>query len=235
MTTRLFSSIAAFLLGFHSPALGQESTLQIRAVLNDPSRPDARFFVGKAGEPKAPLKLADEGLTESQKVSTEEGMLNIFTSATVDNINPKASLAGSVRVPAGSTSLIVIILPKSGGEPAYQMVVVADDSKSFPWGESRALNLTLVDFALEVGDQKVLLPGGKITNVPKVTKVDEFNRAQTNFYYKQLDQWVVAAERQMQYLETLRRIFLIYKAPNALAPDVRTLIDQPPAVFDEKR
>ena len=92
--------------------------------------------------------------------------------------------------------------------------------------------MTPMDFALEVGDQKVLLPGGKITPVPKVTKLDEYNRAQTNFYFRESNRWVVAAERQMQYVDALRRVFLIFKSPGALAPDVRTVIDRPPPVLE---
>ncbi|MEO5713731.1 MAG: hypothetical protein ABIT37_09615 [Luteolibacter sp.] len=182
-----------------------------------------------------PLKLVEEGLSEPQKVTVENGSLNLFTTANVDKNNPQASLAATVKVGDGVTSLIVIILPGSQSKPPFRMIALDDSPKSFPWGESKAVNLTPVDFALEVGDQKLLLPGGKITAVPKVTKVDEYNRAQTNFYYKDGEQWVVASERPMQYVATLRRLFLIYKTPNALAPDVRTVIDQPPPVFDKPR
>ena len=222
------------LLGLAKLACGQDMAVQIRAVLHDPSKPDASFFVGKVGETMSPLKLAEEGLTDSQKVTVENGSLNLFTSPTVDKNNPQASLAATVRVPAGPSRLIVIILPAAqGATPPYKMLVLDDDAKAFPWGESKAVNLTPVDFALEIGEHKVPLPAGKITSVPKVTKVDEYNRAQTNFYYKQADQWVVAAERRMQYVGALRRVFLIYKLPNTLAPDVRTIIDQLPPVVDK--
>ncbi len=230
MTTRLLSTTLIVLLGLAKLASGQESMLQIRAVLIDPAKPDAKFYVGKPGETLLPLKLAEEGLTEPQKVSVENGSLNFFTTPSVDPKNPMASLAATVKVPAGPSQLIVILVPAAQGTPPYRMVVLDDAATAFPWGESKAVNLTPVDFALEVGGQKVLLPGGKITAVPKVTKVDEYNRAQTNFYYKQADQWVVAAEREMTYVNSLRRVFVIYKKPNALAPDVRTLVDQPPVV-----
>ena len=232
VTTRLLSTSLIVLLGLAMLASGQDSMLQIRAVLIDPTKPDAKFYVGKLGETLLPLKLAEEGFTEPQMVLVQNGSLNFFTTATVDSKNPLASLAATVKVPAGPSRLIVIIVPAAQGTPPYRLVVFDDAATSFPWGESKAVNLTPVDFALEVGGQKVLLPGGKITAVPKVTQVDDYNRAQTNFYYKQADQWVVAAERQMQYVATLRRVFVIYKTPSALAPDVRTLVDQPPAVVE---
>jgi len=231
MNYRVFAATLAILSGWAKPVSGQDAHLQIRAVLHDPAKPNARFFVGKPGAAMEPLKLAEEGLTDPQQVTTDHGTLNLFSSATVDPQNPLASLAATVKVPQGFGRMIVIILPAPQGLPPYRMVVLGDDAKSFPWGESKVVNLTPVDFALEVGDQKLVLPGGKITAVPKVTHVDEYNRAQTNFYYKQADQWVVAVERQMQYVGTLRRVFLIYKTPQALAPDVRTLVDPLPPVM----
>lgn len=235
MTIRRIPATLALLISLVALATGQEATFQIRAVLQDSAHPDAKFFVGKVGDSLLPLKLAEEGLTESQKVSTENGSLNLFSSATVDKSNPLASLAATIKVPVGPSRLIVIIVP---GAPAsslpYRMVVLDDNPISFPWGESKAVNLTPVDFALEIGDQKVLLPGGKITAIPKVAKVDEYYRAQTNFYYKQADQWVIAAERQMQYVVTVRRVFVIYKTPDALAPDVRTLVDQATPIVETK-
>ncbi|RYD24159.1 MAG: hypothetical protein EOP88_01285 [Verrucomicrobiaceae bacterium] len=235
MNIRLLSIIPVVVLALAKPAAGQDAKIQIRALLNDPSKRTAELFVGKPGESMTPLQLAEEGFTEPQQVTLEDGTLKLFSSATVDKTNPQASLAGSVKIPASFTRVMLIIVPGGKGRAPYLMVPINDDPKSFPWGESRALNMTAVDFALEVGDQKLVLPGGKITEVPKVTKVDEYNRAQTNFYYKQGDQWVIAAERQMQYVSSLRRVFLIYKSENALAPDVRTILDQPPPVFENAR
>jgi hypothetical protein len=135
MTHRLSSTSIAALLGFSTFASGQDPMLQIRAMLNDPAKPDTRFFVGKVGEAMLPLKLAEEGLTDSQMVATENGSLNLFTSATVDQDNPLASLAATVKIPAGSSRLIVVILPLPERTPPYRMVVLNDDAKSFPWGD----------------------------------------------------------------------------------------------------
>lgn len=236
MTTRIRSTALIILLGLAALAAGKDLTVQIRAVLQDSTKPDAKFFVGKVGTPLLPLKLAHEGLTESQKVVTDDGNLNLFSSATIDEANPLAGLVATIKIPADSSRLIVIIAPATlGTAPPYRMVILNDDPKSFPWGVSRAVNLTTVDFSLEVGDQKVALLGNRVTAVPKVTKVDEYHRAQTNFHYKQNDQWVVAAELQMQYVATLRRVFVIFETPGTLTPEVRTLVDQQPKVPDKRR
>ena len=85
-------------------------------------------------------------------------------------------------------------------------------------------------FAIEVGEHKIAIPGGKLTDVPEVKKLNEYNRAQTNFYYRKGENWLIAAERQMQYDPKLRRIFIIYLSPSAISPDVLTVVDHvPPA------
>lgn len=231
----LFIPVALFSI-IVSLATGQESgSIQIRAVLHDPAKPDTKFFAGKPGEALLEVKLLAEGLGESQKLSIDKGTLNLFSSATVDAANAKTSLMASIKLPPAAGSLIVIILPApKGGTTPYSGIALSDDPKSFPWGESKVVNLTPVEFAIEAGEHKVPLPAGKITAVPKVTKVDEYLRAQTNFFYKLDNQWVIAAERPMQYANALRRVFLVFKAENALAPDVRTIVDQPPPNMEGK-
>lgn len=242
MTQRLLTTAFALVTAFTALATAQESTtttLLIRSVLNDPAQPEMKFFTGKPGDAMVALKLVAEGFGEPQKVQAENGNLYLFSTATVDKNNPQASLLATIKVPTGAAaagSLIVIILPSPKGTATpYSGIAIGDDARSFPWGESKAINLTPVEFAIEAGEHKLPLPPGKVTAVPKVTKVNEYNIAQTNFYYKQDNQWVIAAERQMQYANTLRRVFLIYKGPEAVAPDVRTILDRPPAVFDDKK
>jgi hypothetical protein len=58
-----------------------------------------------------------------------------------------------------------------------------------------------------------------------VSKKDEFNMAQTNFYYKEKDAWVPFIERQLQYVDTTRRIFLVYLTPGSTQPFVTTIVD----------
>jgi hypothetical protein len=233
MYVRLISTAVALVLGSSGPATGQAATIEVRSVLHDPSKRDARFYVGKLMESKVPLNLAEEGLTSSQRVAVENGRLNLFASADPVKEASQASVAAGVNVPADASRVIAIILPAPEGTPPYRNLLVKDDAKSFPWGEGKAVNLTPVDFALEIGEHKVLIPGGKVTSVPKVAKVDEYSRSQTNFYDKGGEQWLVAAGRQMQFVDTLRRLFLIYKLPRAPAPDVRSIVDSYPIVTEK--
>ncbi len=71
------------------------------------------------------------------------------------------------------------------------------------------MNLLSIDSAIQAGEHKLILQAGKTTAVPAVHKVNEFNIAQTNFHYKQGEQWVPFTERQLQYVDEMRRVFLI--------------------------
>lgn len=49
--------------------------------------------------------------------------------------------------------------------------------------------------------------------------------AQTNFYHQKGGSWVVFAERQLQYLDACRRLFIIHATPGTLQPTVTTIVD----------
>jgi len=109
------------------------------------------------------------------------------------------------------------------------MIIIDDSAKVFPKGESRALPLVTVETAIQAGEHRLSIHPGKITNVPPVRKVNEYNLAQTNFYYKQGESWVPFTERQLQYLDAFRRVFIIHVTPGAIQPSVTTIVDTAPA------
>jgi hypothetical protein len=49
--------------------------------------------------------------------------------------------------------------------------------------------------------------------------------AQTNFYYQEGEAWVPFTERQLQYLDASRRLFIIHATPGALQPTITTIVD----------
>jgi hypothetical protein len=88
-----------------------------------------------------------------------------------------------------------------------------------------------METTLEAGEHKLTIPPGGITRVPPVRKVDEFNMAPTNFNYQQSGSSVVFSQRQLQFLDALRRLFIIHVTPGALQPTVTTIADTaPPAL-----
>ncbi len=213
-------------LAAHAQQAGPPPPIQIRAVLHDPAKPDANlFFTDKTGA-VTPLTFRPQDLSEPVLILPVNGSLVLYNKAAIDPANPTASLAASVTLPPDVKRAIVVVLPgPTGGKTAYRMVLIDDSEKGFPKGESRALSLIKVETAIQAGEHKLPVHPGKITSVPLVKKLNEFNMAQTNFYYKQGEAWVAFAERQLQYLEAVRRIFIIHATPGAVQPTVTTIVD----------
>lgn len=200
--------------------------VQIRAVLHDPVRPTASLFYTDQTGAVVPLNFRPQDLTEILLTLPVNGSLVFYDKASIDPKNPAASLAASVKLPPDLKQAIVVVLPAPDGEkPAYRMVIIDDSAKAFPPGESRVLPLLGVETAIQAGEHRIPIPPGKITSIPPVRKVNEYNMAQTNFYFKQSEAWVAFTERQLQYLDACRRIFIIHATPGALDPKVTTIVD----------
>lgn len=200
--------------------------LRIRAVLHDPLKPFAAMYVPGTTDALIRLNLALEGLTDPQLVTLPMGVLQFFATPTRDPANPQANLLASVQVPAGVTQAIILILP--AGDKAklpYKLMILNDGLAAFGMGESRVINLTALPLAIKAGEHNKEIPPATVVAVPPVTKVNDLNQAQTLFYRKTDTEWVLLAERPMQFTATLRNIFLMYLMPNVEEPQIRTLID----------
>ncbi len=228
--TRLFACLLSLALCLTAAA--QESPaaakLRLRAVLHDPLSPHAELYVRDAAGALVRLYLALEGLTEAQNVSLTDGTLQLFSSATVDPAKPLEHLAATVAVPADVKRAIVLVFPAGGdAKPPYRMMVISDGAAAFPKAESRVVNLTRLQMAMKAGEHSVKLPASSVSKVPKVAKLNGLNQAQTEFYRKGKgeNEWLLLAERPMQFTDGLRNIILIYQMPNVEAPQLRTLVD----------
>ena len=82
-----------------------------------------------------------------------------------------------------------------------------------------------VEVGIQAGEHRLRAEPGKVTRIPAVEKRNEFNIAQTSFYYKKDDSWVVFTERQVQYLDKFRRIFLVSVPPGGGHPYITTIVD----------
>jgi hypothetical protein len=229
MTIRLLALFASAALCLTAAAQEPVTTkLHLRAVLHDPLRSQLDLYVHDASKGIVPLNLSLEGLTEPQTVSVIDGTLQLFDSETIDPEKPLVHLAAKVAIPPKLSRAIVLIIP-SGREtgPAYRMMVLNDDPKVFRKAETRVLNLTKLSLAMKAGEHSLKLSPAKVTAVPRVTKLNDLNQAQTSFYQKGEgeNEWVLIAERPMQFADGARNIILIYQMPKAKAPQLRTLID----------
>lgn len=200
--------------------------VQIRAVLHDPIHPEAELYLPDPGGKIIPLILVPANLSALQTTLPVNGSLVLYDKAVVDPKNPQASLAATVRVPQNMKKGIVIIIPSpEGSKPAYRMVLIEDTPTAFPKGESRVLSLLPVETAVQAGEHKLPVKSGIVTSVPVVNRVNEFNIAQTNFYYKDGENWIAFTERQLQFLPQFRRIFIIYVTPGSTQPFINTIVD----------
>ncbi len=201
----------------------------IRTLLQIPVNQAEKFYVPTPAGGREELVIADGRLPLPQSAGVVNGMLSLFASPTVNTEKPTEGLLATTRLPADLRSLILIVIPSpEGSKTPYQMTFLRDAPGEFPWGESRIVNLTSVDFAVEVGEHKIRAPKGDITELPEVKRLNPYKRAQTNFYFQNGDRWTAAAERQLPYLENTRRVFLISHAPKSLSPTVRTVTDLQP-------
>ena len=200
--------------------------LQFRAVLHDPVHPTAELFYTDHKGVVVKLEFRPQDLTRTLFTLPLNGSLVLYDKADVDPKKPEASLAASIKLPPEIRRAMVVVLPApAGSKPAYRMVVIDDSAKAFPKGESRVLPLVAVETAIQAGEHRVPIHPGKIAIVPPVTKRNEYNMAQTNFYYKQGDAWVPFTERQLQFLDACRRLFIVHVTPGALQPTVTTIVD----------
>jgi hypothetical protein len=204
--------------------------VRIRAVLHDPVHPTADLFYTDNTGAVVKLNFRPKDLTAPLFTLPVNGSLVLYDKAAIDPENPEASLAASTRLPPNIREAIVVVLPAPAGmKPTYRMLVINDSEKAFPKGESRVLSLIGAEVGLEVGEHEVAVHPGKVTRVPPVRNVNEYNMAQTNFHYQQGDAWVVFTERQLQFLDASRRLFIVHATPGAIAPTVTTIVDTSPA------
>ncbi|MFD0892359.1 hypothetical protein KBB96_13095 [Luteolibacter ambystomatis] len=202
--------------------------IEVRAVLNDPVNGSAEFQVQTAPKVFNKLPLVAEGLGATIKVTLAQNELTLHGPFGSDPNIPPPVIA-SATVPATAQRCIVVIAPEAkGGKLPYRAIALDDSPQAFPFGESRIVNLTPVTLAMQAGTIKRPLPAGQIASLPEIKDVNEFNVAQTNFYAKAGEDWQPFTERQLQYVKTMRRVFITYASPGAMAPSVRTIADHEP-------
>jgi hypothetical protein len=216
------------------PGLAQDKAapLEIRAAYHNPVRPVVDLYLPDQSGNLVRLNLVAEGLSRPQLTRPLEGSLVLYSQPQVDPENPGDAVAAVYKLPADLRKAIILVFPASeGAKRPYRLVVINDAPTSFRKGESRIINLTPVETAVLAGEHKLTIPPGKLRTVPAVTGRNEFNMAQTNFYYKEGESWVPITERQLQFLDTTRRIFLVYLTRGSVQPFVTTIVDTTPEVL----
>jgi hypothetical protein len=222
----LFLVILALPVVAYAQPAGSPAHLQFRAVLHDPAKPTAELFFSDNSGTIIPLELSKQEIVRPQLTPLINGTLVLYDKIAVDPKKPEASIAATCKIPAGIKRAIIIILPSPANTIlAYRIVCIDDSAKEFPKGESKVLTLISSEAAIEAGEHKLPIHPGVFTRIPPVKKVNEYNMAQTNFFYKGAEGWLTITERQLQYLEGYRRIFILYSIPGVVQPFITILLD----------
>ena len=239
ITKHYWSPLVAFLLSASAHSQEAKSStahLSVRAFLHDPLHAAAELYLKDVKGDVVKLQLTPEEIGKAQSTVPLNGSLVLFNTTTVDQKNPVPSIAASASVPHNMKRAIVIVMPAPpNSKPAYRMILIDDSSAAFPAGESRILALVPFDTAVEAGEHKLLCKPGKITGMAPVRKLNPYNMAQTDFYYKKNDSWLVFNECKMKYLDVFRQIFIVHTRPGGTAPLLTTLIDQAPSPKPAKK
>ncbi len=212
----------------HAQSDGDAAPIQIRAVLHDPANPVRDLFIPHQSDGVVKLNLQRSNLSPAQMTRPVNGAILFYSAATINPEKPMENLVATLTVPPDLKRIIVILAPtppNSKSKLAMHAVLIDDTAKGFPKGESRILSMIPVEVGIQAGEHRVRAEPGKVTRIPAVEKQNEFNIAQTSFYYKKDESWVVFTERQVQYADQLRRIYLIFAPQGARSPYVTTIVD----------
>lgn len=198
--------------------------IELRAYLHHPTQAvQEAMEVTTATGGKLPLIWRTGEWSERMKLSTDATEL-IF-------LAKNALPAAKATIPASTDQLLIILVPdtKADAKLPFRAMTLDASASTFPWGTSQAISfLGKAETAVQAGEHRVAIPAAGIAKIPTVTKRDDFHMAQVNFYYRETNEWIPFTERRLQFVDDMRRVFLIYSTPGAQQPFVTTLIDHQP-------
>lgn len=202
----------------------------LRFTLHDPINPVADLYVKNAAGEMEKIPFLPQALSQPMAVLPQDQTLLLYSKPEIDPKEPLKNLAARCEL-ACRRGMIVVIPAAPKSKLPYLVFALDDDSQNFGKGESRVLNVTQVEMAAEFGGAKYAIHPGKFSAINKVTKVNEFNMGQANFYYKHDDAWVLFSERQLQFLDNTRRLFIVYTTPGSTVPFLLTIADHAPTII----
>ena len=228
MRSSLVTSVVALLL-LHPGSLSAEESIRklgIRVLVHDPVRPVPELHVADDRGGVVPLNLVSKDLSGTQQVRLAGDRLAFYSSSETDTSEPGESLIGSVRIPPSAEKAIVVLFPEGDGK-GYRGLVIDDSAGRFPNGTSRVINGTPVEIAVRAGEHRLAVKPGAVLKIPPVSRKNDFNFAQTDFFYRldEKSQWTSFSERQLKFVDSARRIFVTFVSKGAVAPAVSTVLD----------
>lgn len=181
---------------------------------------------------EVPLYLSSYSLP--QKLKVKDGTV-AFAVPDAAPQNPGGHrVIARTKVPADTTRALFLFLP--GDDPAkepYKVVTFADDTRSFPWGSVRLINLAKVPVRFHLGEfsgenAKTIAPG-KLAVVPKVRKLNEFNQYNVLIEFQGPDGFVPVSNTRWKTVDGKRDLAIAYIDPAGMRPVVNLYEDIEPA------
>lgn len=189
------------------------------------------------GEDSVKIEMPVENFSRQQRIVLKNGTAYFFKliqDPTGERREEKKVVA-SVKVPSSYQEVFFYFEPKAKGEE-YHVRVMADDYRHFPQGGVRVLNLSSHLLRFDVGEHR----GQKVKSrsmvvLPKVSRKDRYNMAQTTFHFAAKKQWHKVSEFKKQFTDSKRMLIVAFLDRASGIPQIRTYDDvlppsEPPAL-----
>ena len=147
---------------------------------------------------------------------------------------PKYKPLASVVVPPVGEVLFLFLPAGKDAKQPYQVVALADDPRSFPWGNVRLLNFSKVPVRFHLGEYsgskaRTVNPG-EVDMVNRVHKVDDFNMYNVLVEFGAPDGFLPVSNTRWKYVAGKRDLAIAYLDPESRKPLVNIYKDVEPAV-----
>lgn len=186
---------------------------------------------------------SEEGMTEVGlftavhslpfQMRTTEGKA-VFFKPSEDSETPYEPIA-TTSIP-DSPAVLFLFLPSGQQNQPYRVVSLADDKRNFPYGSVRLMNLSTAQVRIHLGEHSgpkaVALAPGKSFLVPKVSRVDGFNRYPVLAEFRTDKGFARFHHTAWQAIEGKRDLAIVFNDPQSGRPRIRHYEDAEPAQLD---
>jgi hypothetical protein len=148
--------------------------------------------------PSEPVKIPADGLISIIRKPAQP----------VDPAKPAYEILGRATIPEGMSQALIILLPvvrKEGSSTVFQAKV--QDLATFNGGDTLYLNLTTLNIAVQLGDQKLALKPGMVT-IHRVGSLDKATNTPVSyhFFHPTQEQWRLLSASTVVLQPTRREI-----------------------------
>ncbi len=233
----LATTILAVLCLLPPAALAQSGrTIKFRAVCFRHEKKIDKVLVPAPGEKGGVLEvpLYTSGYSDQMQMKTKGGVA-VFS---VENPDSKSEEdlylpVGTARVPASTPILFVFLPPAKGSKLPYRVMALPDDLRAFPWQGVRMLNIATVPAKFHLGEyadkKAITVAPGKIKAVPRVRKLNKYNRYNVLIEFKGKNGFVGVSNTRWSSVKGKRDLAIAYIDPKTHRPVVSLYSDVQPA------